>query len=256
MKLPKISIIIPSFNKKDYIGHTLQSIIDQNYPNLEVIIRDGGSTDGTLAIIKKYTQKYPKMVSWMIKKGEGQSGAINQGLKRATGDILTYLNADDVYLKGALLSAGKYFSNHPKTLWLAGKGNIINEHEKEIAEVISSYKNILLSQNSYSLLLINNYLVQPSVFLSRSTFKKYGPFTGTDTSVMEYDLWLKLGKVEMPKILDCTLSSFRLVRGSISTSEFKKVLLADEKIVEKYTDNQVILMLHYLHNLGRVFTLK
>src|SRR3989304_8129508 len=124
--LPKISIVIPSFNKKDYIGFTLQSIIDQEYPNLEVIVRDGGSTDGTLEIIKKYAKKYPKVISWEVKKNEGQLGAINQGLTTATGDILTFLNADDVYQDAALRTVGEYFAKAPGTLWLAGKGHTID----------------------------------------------------------------------------------------------------------------------------------
>ena len=255
MNLPKISVIIPSLNKVEYIGFTLQSIVDQGYANLEVIIRDGGSEDGTLTIIKKYSQKYPKMISWTIKKGEGQLGAINQGLTMATGDILTYLNADDIYQNYALRNVGEYFNNHPRTLWLAGRGKTIDENGKNIASWVDSYKNYLLKLNNYSWLLCVNYLFQSSVFLSRKAFNIYGPFAGTKTSVMEYDMWLKIGKVEMPKVVDFYLSSFRLIRGSISTTEFKKTLLADEKIAQEHTNNQAILMLHYLHNIGRVVTL-
>ena len=253
--LPKISIVIPSFNKAKFIGKTLQSIFEQEYPNLEVIIEDGGSTDRTLNIINKFASKYPA-IKWESKKDKGQFDAINKGLKKATGKVFTYINADDVYKKGALKKVGEYFRNTPKTLWLAGKGETIDEKGKRIAKGIDDYKNYLLKLNNYSLLLIVNYFMQPSVFLSKRAFKKYGPFTGTKNSVMEYDLWLKLGKVEMPKVVGKYLSSFRLIGGTISTREFRKTLIEDEKIAEKYTDNPIILMLHYLHNLGRVLTLK
>src|SRR5438105_15536000 len=93
----KISIIIPSFNKGIYIGKTLQSIIDQNYPNLEVIVQDGGSKDETAVIIKRYAKKNPKIFQWTSKKDNGQLDAIYKGLKKAKGDIITYLNADDLY---------------------------------------------------------------------------------------------------------------------------------------------------------------
>lgn len=252
--LPKISIVIPSFNKKKFIIETLDSIFSQNYPNFEIIIQDGGSTDGTVNIIKNFVSKHSE-IEWESKKDEGQVDAINKGLKKATGEIFTYINADDVYKMGALKKVGEYFAKNPKTLWVAGKGDMIDEKGKEISPWITSYKNFLLTNNYYPLLLIVNYLMQPSVFLSRKAFEKNGPFVGTKIGVMEYDLWLKLGKIEMPKILDKTLSSFRIYKGSISTKEFKKVLLADEQIAEKYTQNPLILLLHYIHNVGRVAVL-
>lgn len=251
-KLPKISIVIPSFNKARFIGETLSSLFSQNYSNLEVFIQDGGSKDGTVGIIKKYAKKYPKIISWESKNDKGQVDAINKGLAKATGEILTYLNADDVYKKGTLLEVGRYFAKHPKTLWLAGRGEIIDEKGIVISSLVTDYKNFLLSQNKYDLLLMVNYLMQPSVFLSRGAYQKFGPFTGIKKGVMEYDLWLKLGKNKMPKVIDKTLSSFRISKGSISTKEFKNVLFADEQITEKYTQNPLILLLHYLHNIGRV----
>lgn len=253
--LPKISIVVPSLNKVDFIDKTLDSIVSQEYPNLQVIIQDGGSTDGTLEIIKKYAKRYSGFISWDSRKDKGQVDAINNGLIKAKGQILTYINADDVYKMGALNKVGEYFTKNPKALWVAGKGDMIDERGKEISPWITSYKNFLLTINYYPLLLIVNYLMQPSVFLSRKAFEKYGPFIGTEIGVIEYDLWLKIGKVKMPKVLDKTLSSFRIYKGSISTKEFKKVLLADEQIAKKYTQNPLILLLHYMHNVGRVAVL-
>ena len=106
---PKISIVIPSYNKVKYIQETLESVIFQKYPNLEVIIQDGGSTDGTLEIIKKYAKKYPKIISWVSIKDKGQVDAINRGLRKAKGNIVTYLNADDLYEKGALFEIAQSF---------------------------------------------------------------------------------------------------------------------------------------------------
>lgn len=253
--LPKISIVIPSFNKKEFITETLDSVFSQNYPSLEVIIQDGGSTDGTLDIIKRYAKKY-SAIKWETGKDKGQVDAINKGFKKAAGEVLAYINADDVYKKGALLTVGKYFSKNPDTLWLAGRGDVIDEGGREISRLVTNYKNFLLSINHYPLLLVVNYLMQPSIFLARRAYEKYGPFTGNKVSVMEYELWLKLGKIEMPVVLNSYLSSFRLAGGTISSTEFKKTLLSDEKIAEKYTENPLILLMHRLHNLGRVTTIK
>lgn len=255
MILPKISIVIPSYNKFDYIEETLKSIVSQKYPNLEVIIQDGGSTDGTLEIIQKYLDKYPKIFILESKKDNGQVDAINKGLKKATGDILTFINADDYYLKDALLSVGKYFSNRPKTLWLAGRGEVMDAKGNIKWNSSTSYKNYLLRKNKYHLLLMVNYLMQPSVFLSKEVYEKYGPFTGTKKFVMEYDLWLKIARDTMPKILNKTLSIFRLSGKNISSLAFKNTLKEDFNIAKKHTNDPIILTLHELHNIFRVITI-
>ncbi len=250
--LPKISIVIPSYNKIDYIEKTLKSIFIQNYSNLEVIIQDGGSTDGTVDIIKKYAKKYPKTISWTSKKDKGQVDAINKGLKKAIGNILTFINADDVYEEGALLAVGEYFRKHPGTLWLAGKGRIINAEGEEISKWITKYKNFLLRFNKYTFLLIVNYLFQPSVYLNKKAYRKNGPFRGINSVVMEYDLWLKLGRKKMPNIIDEYLSNFRLSMDNISATQYKNVLKKDYNIAKKHTNNLLVLLLHLLNNFGRV----
>lgn len=254
-KLPRISIVIPSLNKANFIKETLESIVTQNYPDLEIIIQDGGSTDGTLEIIKKYVKKYPEIFSYKSDKDKGQTDAINKGFEKSTGSIVTFINADDVYEEGALKTVGKYFVDNLDTSWLAGEGRVINSDGGEITKWVTKYKNFLLSLNSYYLLLTTNYLIQPSVFISRSAYEKYGPFTGTKTGVMEYDLWLKLGKIQMPKVFKETFASFRLTKGSLSTVNFENILSEDYKIANKYTKDPIILFFHWLHNLGRVITL-
>jgi len=251
---PKISIVVPSYNKVRFIGQTLQSIFTQNYENLEVIIQDGGSTDGTVGIIKKFAGKYP--IIWESKKDNGQLDAVNIGLKKATGAILTYINADDYYESGAFASVSKAFLENPNALWFAGLGIVVNEEGKEIAKAISWYKKFLLSLNFRFNLLITNYLMQPSVFFTKEAYKKYGPFIGTPDFIMEYDFWLKLGHISMPVVINKCISKFRIEPGTITKRMFKKLLFEDTKIVKKYTNNPFILILHGLNNLGRVMIAK
>ena len=253
MKLPKISIVIPSYNKVEFIDETLTSIFNQNYPNLEVIIQDGGSTDGTVGIIRRFAEKYN--VTWESKKDNGQLDAINKGLKKATGDILTYINADDIYNPSSLNKVGNYFVTYPKSLWLAGKGVVIDKKGEEISKLTTLYKNLLLVINKYTFLLMVNYLSQPSIFFTKTAYKKYGPFVGTRDYVLEYDFWLKLGKAEMPGKLLCTLSSFRISGTNISAVSYKSLLADDYKLVERYTKNFFILLIHRLNNLGRVLVI-
>ena len=154
------------------------------------------------------------------------------------------------------LNLGEYFVKNPKTLWLAGKGRVIDEKGEEISKWVTAYKNFLLHLNSYNLLLIVNYLMQPSVFLSKKAYDKYGPFTGTSKYVMEYDLWLKIGKEKMPAIIPKNLSYFRLHPGAFSLSSFIDILKHDSEIVKSHTSNKFFIFLHSLNNVGRKAVLK
>lgn len=247
---PRISIVIPSFNKAKYIGITLDSIFTQKYENLEVIIQDGGSTDGTVNIIKSFAKKYP--ISWSSKKDDGQFDAIGAGLKKATGTILTYINADDVYLKNSLKKVAEAFIKNPGANWFAGRGIVIDGGGREIAQPVTAYKNFLLKLSSHSFLLSNNYLIQPSVFFTKEAYRKYGPFSGTRNFITEYEYWLKLGRVSMPVVIDSDIAKFR-IENSTKTKRMSKALLREDwRIVKKFTNNPLILTLHAVNNVGRL----
>ena len=251
MKSPKISIVIPSYNKVRFIGLTLDSIIEQKYPNLEVIIQDSASTDGTIEIIKKYALKYPDIIKFESKKDKGQLDAINTGLKKSTGVLFTYINADDVYLPGAFAEVSKMYMSNSERLWFTGRGKVVKNKGEEIAKLVTWYKNMLLLINSRFCLLTTNYLMQPSVFITREALKKFGSFTGTPKFVMEYDLWLKISKRSVPQVSQKYFSAFRIEPSSISQTQTKDLLSEDEKIIKKYCKNPLIIALHKLHNLGR-----
>lgn len=248
---PKISIVVPSFNKTKYIGKTLESIITQDYNNFEVIIIDGGSTDGTLKVIEKYAKKYPNLIKYQSKKDKGQWDAINKGFAKAKGKILGFINADDVYKKGALKEVARLYQLNIDALWFAGRGEVVDGDGTRIAVWPTRYKNLLLTLNFYLFLLGVNYLMQPSVFITRNAWKRFGPFIGYKNFVLEYDLWLKIARVKMPVTSGKYLSSFRIEPGTI-TKKYSSMLLAeDEKILKKYSNNPAVILIHKLHNLGR-----
>ncbi|HAF61794.1 MAG TPA: glycosyltransferase [Anaerolineaceae bacterium] len=112
MNLPKISIVIPSFNQGHFLEQALQSVLTQNYPNLEVIVIDGGSTDGSQKIIEKYSDQ---LAYWESIPDRGQSHAINKGFAHTTGEIITFLSSDDYYLPGAFQDVADNFRKHPET---------------------------------------------------------------------------------------------------------------------------------------------
>jgi glycosyltransferase involved in cell wall biosynthesis len=251
MNSPLLSIVIPSYNKVKYIEKTLKSIVDQSYTNYEVIVQDGGSTDGTVEVIKKYAKKYPKHISFVSKKDSGQLDAINKGLKKSKGDMVAFINADDVYTKGTFESVAGHFGENPNAFWFIGKAIVVDEKDREIAKFVTWYKNVLLFNFKYSLLLTTNFIMQPSVFLTKRAIKKYGLFTGIKLFVMEYDMWLKIGKHNMPVVINKVLSKFRLEKDTKTSVNSIRLLAEDEKIVKKYTKNGLIIFLHSLNNFAR-----
>ena len=115
--MTKISIIVPSFNQGQYLEQTLKSILNQHYADVEILVMDGGSTDNSVEIIKKYA---PHIAYWQSQKDNGQSDAINQGFRKATGEIVTWLNSDDVLLPGTLAIVDEYARKYPDTQWFLG----------------------------------------------------------------------------------------------------------------------------------------
>lgn len=251
MKSPKFSIVIPSYNKARYISKTLASIFRQNYENLEVVIQDGGSTDATVNIIKEFANKYPNIIKWESKVDKGQLEAVNKGLSKSTGEILTFINADDCYEDNVLNLVSNKALDNPNALWFAGQGVVVNEKNQQIAVLSTWYKNLLLNLNSNFLLLTVNYLMQPSVFFTRSAYNKYGPFTGTNDFIMEYDFWLKIAKHQMPTIIPTVLTRFFMGTGTKTKEMFTDILEEDRKIALAHTKNPVTILLHDMNNLGR-----
>jgi glycosyltransferase involved in cell wall biosynthesis len=143
----KISIITPSFNQCRYIGQTMNSVLSQaGRFDLEWIVMDGGSTDGTVDLLKGIDDS---RVSWVSEPDEGQSHAINKGLSRATGDVLAWLNSDDVYTPGALSHVADAFRDAPERQWLIGRCGIVDQNNRQIRRWISAYKHRRMNRYTF-----------------------------------------------------------------------------------------------------------
>jgi glycosyltransferase involved in cell wall biosynthesis len=177
---PKISIITPSFNQGQYLEETILSVIEQKYSNLEYIIIDGGSTDNSVEVIKKYE----KHISyWVSEKDSGQSEAINKGFKKATGEIIAWLNSDDLYCSNTLADIGKLFNDHQDATIIYGDVVNFSNSGKELY-VVNQFEQF----DFFSRVSIH----QPSVFWRRSVFKEIGLLNESLHYCMDYDFWMRL----------------------------------------------------------------
>lgn len=190
----KISIIIPSMNQAAYLDQTLRSVISQDHKDREILVFDGGSTDGSIDILHRQTSPD---IRWVSEPDRGQAAAINQGLWASSGDILAYLNSDDFYCPGTLRAVDTYFAAHPECEILYGDAH----HLWEATGILEPY---YTEDWNYDRLFDLCYLCQPAVFWRRTIMERHGVLDDTLYGAMDYDYWLRIGRT----------TSFHRLRGA------------------------------------------
>ena len=179
--VPKISIVTPSFQQGVFIERTIKSVLDQGYPNLEYFVQDGGSTDQTLSVLKAYDGQ---LFGWCSEKDFGQSHAINKGFSHTTGEIMAWLNSDDLLLPGALSCVAQYFSSHPRVDVIYGNRLLIDEDDMEIGRWILPY-------HDSEVLSWADYVPQETLFWRREVWEKVGGIDESFRFAMDWDLLVR-----------------------------------------------------------------
>jgi len=179
---PLVSIVIPSFNQARYLGATLRSVLEQDYAPMEVIVIDGGSNDGSVEIIQRHADR---LAYWVSEPDRGQVDAINKGLRRATGEIVAWLNSDDLYLPGVVREAVVALDAHPDAGLVYGNGLLIDADNR------------LLDRHPYSDmdvldLLCFNVLLQPASFMRRRALEEAGYLSENYDLILDHELWVKI----------------------------------------------------------------
>jgi len=198
---PLVSIVTPSFNQARYIEATIQSVLSQDYPRIEYLIVDGGSTDGTVEIIKQYEGR---LAWWVSEKDQGQTDAINKGFGRAQGQILAWLNSDDTYEPGTVSAAVKYLLDHPDVGMVYGDCNFINDDGRVIGKFGSAQTDYRLLRRGYV------HIPQQTMFFRAEWWKHVGPLDPSFYFAMDYDLWTRLAAHTELKYVPQTWANFRL----------------------------------------------
>jgi glycosyltransferase involved in cell wall biosynthesis len=197
---PLVSIVTPSYNQGRFLRRTIDSVLTQDYPNVQLIVNDGGSTDESVAILQSYGDR----ITWVSEKDRGQTHAINKGLARSNGEIFAYLNSDDTLAPGAIRRVVEFFSDNPACDMLYGDANYIDE-----ADVVTGKYNT--APYSFERLMFDCCVCQPATFWRASIAKAIGPFDEGLDFVMDYDYWLRIDRAGGEiRYLPETLASSRL----------------------------------------------
>lgn len=184
--LPLVTIVTPSFNQADYLEATINSVLEQSYPHIEYIIMDGGSTDGSVDIIKKYEGR---IASWVSEQDKGQTEAINKGFNRAKGDILAWLNSDDTYANpNAVADAVNFLIAHPQVAMVYADCNFIDETGTFIGKFASRQTDYAKLRTGYV------HISQQTMFFRAKYWKELGPLDPSFYFAMDYDLWVRIAK--------------------------------------------------------------
>ncbi|HLA05869.1 MAG TPA: glycosyltransferase family 2 protein [Anaerolineales bacterium] len=199
--LPRVSIVTPSFNQAQYIESTIQSVLVQDYPQIEYLIVDGSSTDNTVDIIKKYQGQ---LAWWVSEKDQGQTDAINKGFARASGDILAWINSDDTYEPGAVRLAANYLMEHPEVGMVYGDCNFINAEGRVIGRFASAQTNYRMLRQGYV------HIPQQTMFFRGELWRQVGPLDPSFYFAMDYDLWTRISAQTGIKYIPQTWANFRL----------------------------------------------
>ena len=204
---PLVSIVTPSFNQARFLEETIRSVLDQDYPRLEYIIVDGGSTDGSLEIIRRYADR---LAWWVSEPDQGQTDAINKGFARASGEILAWLNSDDTYLPHAMSEAAAYLQSHPEVGMVYGDANLVDETGRMLGPFPARQTDYRRLRRGYV------HIPQQAAFFRASLWRQVGPLDPTFYFAMDYDLWVRLARLAPLQYHPRLWANFRLHDGGKS----------------------------------------
>lgn len=197
----RVTIVTPSYNQAAFLEETILSVLNQDYPNIEYFVMDGGSTDGSLAIIQKYADR---LAGWVSEKDQGQTDAINKGFTRASGDILAWINSDDTYQPGAIREAVELLDQHPDWGMVYGDTSFIDENGRTIGRFPASQTDYDKLRQGYV------HIPQQASFFRTDLWKKVEPLDVTFYFAMDYDLWVRLSRIGKLVYVRKMWANFRL----------------------------------------------
>lgn len=212
-KLLRISVVIPSFNQAGFLAETLESVIAQNYPNMEIFVADGGSSDGSVEVLQKYVERYPNLIRYDTRPDGGHYHGVNKGIVNTNGDIIAWINSDDLYLPEAFWKVATFFHFNRSTYIVYGRNRYVNRHLEYVTDYPVDWSPLLREQRRRMM----HFCLppQPSLFFRRTAVTLCGAL---DSKILDYELWLRWQK-ELPfYFYDDYLSHSRLHEDAITAN--------------------------------------
>jgi glycosyltransferase involved in cell wall biosynthesis len=227
----RISIVTPSLNQGGFIERTVRSVLEQRGEfELEYLVFDGGSTDGTREIMGRYADR----LRFVVEPDTGQANAVNKGFRAATGEVVGWVNSDDLLLPGTLARVAEAFRSRPDLLWLHGRCEIVDEDDRAIRRWVSAYKDRRSRRYSREALLVENFVSQVTVFWRRSVHERVGYLDESLRYTFDYDFWLRLSELQAPLFLDEKLAAFRWYTRSKSGADFERQFAEDAAVFRRH----------------------
>jgi glycosyltransferase involved in cell wall biosynthesis len=209
----QISIVMPSYQQAAFLEEAVRSVLDQEGVNVELLVMDPGSTDGSRELLLVMREEYGERLVLHFEPDRGQSDAVNRGLAQARGQILGWLNSDDRLRPGALAKVVAWLDS-PRPRWTYGQAGMIDEGGRPHANAIVRYKNWRSARFSRAKLLTENFIPQMAVFWNLAMWEAAGGLDHDKHLDMDYDLWLRFAQVSDPLVLPETLADFRVHRAA------------------------------------------
>ncbi len=232
--LPTISIVVPSFNQAQYLPATLQSLLDQDYPSLEVIIQEGGSSDGSVAVAEDFVRRYPAIFRLHVEKDSGQADALNRGFARTSGEILAFLNSDDTYFPRILHRVAAEIDPARGRHVIMGRCVFTGEGSRYVgiehpAEYVSHFEHLAIWKRGF------NTIPQPSVFWHRAVWERCGGLDVNEHHALDYDLFCRFSRYYPFHRVDELFSAYRMHDSSKSSQRTEaEVLELSIKVSRKH----------------------
>lgn len=223
---PRMSIVTPSYNQGQFLEEALLSVMQQDYPNLEYIVVDGGSTDGSVDIIRRYGDK---LAYWVSERDGGQSEALNKGFARATGEILGWLNSDDMLEEGALRHVAKVLDKRGEASWVVGRSVICDQQGEPLF-----VRDVTDIDEETFVKWLEKWFPQQSTFFTRAMHERTGPVREDLHYCMDLDLWIRMYSVAEPRVIAEVLSRYRVHDQAKCASNRKGVIFELEKVLASH----------------------
>ena len=221
--LPLVSIVTPTYNMGRFLEETIQSVLSQDYPNIEYIVMDAGSTDETLAILEKYADR----LQFHSGPDRGTADAINKGFERSRGSVFAYLNADDTYLPGAISTALRSLNSEPGAGVVYGEADWVDERGQVLAPYpVGPYDAALFSQECF--------ISQPAAFIRRGAFELAGRMDPNLHYAYDYDLWIRISRLYPMRKIDAVLATSRMHTENKTVGQRRRVLRETLRLLQSH----------------------